>query len=426
MNLHFMDPVTWLQGTVYLSLVLLALPALLPPLYLLWLTVFSNTTGAPVAGLSIPPSSPAGLSTSHRTGSHQLVFDIVVPAHDEAAGITGVVEDLLQLDWPRDQFRVLVVADNCTDATAECARRAGAFVLERWNPQLRGKGHALQHAFHFSLAHPYAQAIVVVDADSRASRNLLQAFATRLVTGAEVAQVFHGVLNPDQNSRNRLMAIAYSAFHRVRSRGRERLGLSCGIRGNGWCITHKALQRVPYAAHGLAEDIEYGLRLGIAGVRVEYIDDAQVLSSMDTDLAGAASQRNRWEQGRSSLPGAFTRQLLAPLPAATRILRRDLGLDLLVPPLATIGLALFLLALVAATAVWTLPSATLPLAALAGCGLGALALTLHVARGWQLSGTGRRGLRDLAMAPRFALWKLALRLRPRTDAAWVRTRRITV
>ena len=74
-----------------------------------------------------------------------------------------------------------------------------------------------------------------------------------------------GVLNPQDSWRTRLMAIALASFHRVRSRARERLRLSCGIRGNGWCITHRLLREVPYRAYSLAEDIEYGIDLGLAG-----------------------------------------------------------------------------------------------------------------------------------------------------------------
>lgn len=404
------DPTTWLQALLLAALALLTLPALLAPLYLLWLTLFS--------GQALP-------TTHAPTSGKNLRFDIIVPAHDEAASIAGVVENLLDLDWPKDQFRVLVVADNCQDATASKARQAGAKVIERNDAQSRGKGYALQLGFGISMAQRYADAIVVVDADSRASRNLLQAFAKTLAGGETVAQAFHGVLQPNENRRNRLMAIAYSAFHRVRSRGRERLALSCGIRGNGWCISSHTLQAVVYAAHGLAEDIEYGLRLGLAGVRVAYIDDAQVLSSMDTDLAGVASQRNRWEQGRSALPGAFARSLLSPFPGRTRALRRDLGFDLLVPPLATIGLSIALLGLVGVAALLALPTSVLPMVFLSLAAVGSLALLLHVGRAWQLSGTGRRGLLDLAAAPRFALWKLALRFRPRHDTSWVRTHRTT-
>jgi len=409
MSLVASNPTIWLQWTLYLSMTLLAVPSVLAAGYLLWLTLFSRVYEAP------HPVPNAG---------EKLRFDIVVPAHDEEADIAGVIDNLLALDWPRDQFRVIVVADNCSDGTAECAREAGAMVLERHNPQLRGKGYALVRGFSVSLAQHYADVVVVVDADSRASRNLLRVFAQRLAAGAAAAQVFHGVLNPDSSPRHRLMTIAYSAFHRVRSRGRERHGLSCGVRGNGWCVKHDVLRSVTYAAHGLAEDIEYGLRLGLAGIRVEYIDDAQVLSSMDTDATGVASQRNRWEQGRSSLPQAFTRVLFAPSPAKTRGLRWDLGMDLLVPPLATIGLAVVLLGAVSYAGLLALPSSRVPMTFLAAAMLAGTALGLHVARGWQLSGTGRRGLLDLASAPRFALWKLMLRFRSGESATWVRTRRV--
>jgi hypothetical protein len=410
MNLASLDPGSWLQWTLYLSMTLLAVPTLFAAGYLLWLTLFSRTNtathGASIAG-------------------DKLRFDIIVPAHDEEAGIADVVHNLLALDWPRNQFRVIVVADNCSDHTAERARQAGALVLERHNPELRGKGYALVRGFSVSLAQHYADIAVVVDADSQASRNLLQVFAQRAAAGAMAAQVFHGVMNPDSSSRHRLMTIAYSAFHRVRSRGRESLGLSCGIRGNGWSVSHDVLRRVTYAAHGLAEDIEYGLRLGLAGIRVEYIDEAHVLSSMDTDATGVTSQRNRWEQGRGSLPQAFTRVLLARSPATTRALRWDLGLDLLVPPLATIGLAIVLLFLVSSAGLLALPTSPVPPIFLFVAILASVALCAHVARGWQLSGTGIRGLLDLASAPRFALWKLMLRCRPRQTAAWVRTRRVT-
>lgn len=409
MNLVASDPVTWLHWTLYLAMALLAVPSVFASGYLLWLTLFSRMREATQ---TIPDAGT------------KLRFDIIVPAHDEEAGIAGVIHNLLALDWPRDQFRVIVVADNCSDNTAERAKQAGALVLERNNLALRGKGYALVRGFSVSLAQHFADVAVVVDADSRASRNLLRVFAERIAAGAVAAQVFHGVMNPDSSPRHRLMTIAYSAFHRVRSRGRESLGLSCGIRGNGWCVSHPVLRQVTYAAHGLAEDIEYGLRLGLAGIRVEYIDEAQVLSSMDTDATGVASQRNRWEQGRSSLPQAFTRVLLAPWPANTRALRWDLGLDLLVPPLATIGLAIALLFSVSYAGLLALPASSVPVAFLLAAVLASAALGLHVARGWQLSGTGSRGLLDLASAPRFALWKLMLRCRPGQNAAWIRTRRV--
>ena len=94
--------------------------------------------------------------------------------------------------------------------------------------------------------------------------------AARIAGGAVAVQAHYGVLNPQASWRTQLITIAKGAFHIVRSRARERLGLSCGIRGNGWCVTHELLQRVPYRCFSLTEDLEYGIQLGLAGLRVGY------------------------------------------------------------------------------------------------------------------------------------------------------------
>ena len=128
--------------------------------------------------LSPAPSKPA-------SSSRRLRFNVIVPAHNEAEVIEGAVASLRKLDWPADAFQVLVVADNCTDSTAALARAAGARVLERHDAVSRGKGHALDFAFKTSATHGWADAVVVVDADTEVSANLLEAFATRIESGAD-------------------------------------------------------------------------------------------------------------------------------------------------------------------------------------------------------------------------------------------------
>src|SRR5208337_2444609 len=199
---------------------------------------------------------------------------VFVPAHDEEAVIARTVANLRRLDWPADRFRVTVIADNCSDATARIATAAGGRVYERHNLEKRGKGYALAYAFERSAAEAWADAVVVIDADAEASANLLEAFAVRIENGACAVQAHYGVLNPMASWRTRLITIAKAAFHIVRSRARERLGVSCGIRGNGWCVTHELLNRIPYRAFSLTEDVEYGIELGLAGYRVQYADEA--------------------------------------------------------------------------------------------------------------------------------------------------------
>jgi 1,2-diacylglycerol 3-beta-glucosyltransferase len=277
-----------------LCLALLALPATFSCAYLALLTLLSWRIPSPGRSL------------------RQLSFDVIVPAHNEETGIARTVSSLLAMDWPRDQFRVLVVADNCSDTTASVAREAGAHVLERQDETLRGKGYALSYAFARSIQDGFAEAVVVVDADAAVSANLLEAFAVRIERGARAVQALYGVLNPWSSWRTQLLAIAKGAFHVVRSRARERLGLSCGVRGNGWCVTHALLKEVPYRYYSLTEDVEYGIALGVAGCRVEYAGEAQANADMASSEKNARTQRQRWEQGRFRLVASATLPLLRP------------------------------------------------------------------------------------------------------------------
>jgi cellulose synthase/poly-beta-1,6-N-acetylglucosamine synthase-like glycosyltransferase len=315
---------------------------------------------------------------------------------------------------------VIVVADNCIDGTARIAQAAGARGLERRDPDRHGKGYALQLAFQTSHRERWANAVVVIDADSEVSTNLIEAFASRIEQGAQAIQVHYGVLNPRASWRTCLMAIAQSAFHIARSRAREQLQLSCGIRGNGWCVTHALLTVVPYEAFSLAEDLEYGIHLGIAGFRVCYADEASVLGEAVSRSTSARRQRQRWEWGRCDLRRSRTRQLLA---AGTRRPSRvclDLALDLLVPPLSRIAVVVVTLVAAALLAFFMNPQfGPLLWLALACAGV----VSLYVLRGWYLSGTGLPGLVILACAPVFVIWKAVAMRGARVAHEWIRTDR---
>ena len=386
----------------HLLLLCLAVPASLACIYLFVATVLS-------ARLPIPASS-----------SQRLRFDVFVPAHNEAAVIQRTVESLQKIKWPAECFHVRVIADNCTDATAALARGAGAQVLERSDGALRGKGYALRYAFHASLLESWAHAVVVVDADSEASPNLLEAFAARIEGGAHAVQAHYGVLNPRASWRTRLITIAKASFHIVRSRARERVGLSCGIRGNGWCVTHELLRKVPYAAFSLTEDLEYGIDIGMAGYRVHYADEAHCNADMVVGEEVARKQRQRWEGGRFQQVRAKTWPLLLTAFTRPSAVCLDLALDLLVLPLSYVALNVG--ALICASGVLFRWHTGFIAWVWLASGFGA-SLVLYVLRGWQLSGVGAQGLLDLARAPGFLLWKVVLMLSPQKSAEWVRTDR---
>jgi cellulose synthase/poly-beta-1,6-N-acetylglucosamine synthase-like glycosyltransferase len=350
----------------------------------------------------------------------RLRFDLVVPAYNEAQAIAGTVANLLRIDWPRDRYRILVVADNCTDATAAIAAAAGATVLERHDLSQRGKGYALRFAFRRSHEDGRADAVVVIDADSLVSSNLLQALAARIEQGAHAVQAHHGVLNPGAAWRTRLLAIGFAANHVVRSRARERAQLSSGIRGNGWCVTHTLLQTVEYNAFSLAEDLEFGIELGLNGYRVFYADEAHASQEMVADAKTARKQRQRWEHGRFHLIRTRTLPLLRAALKRRSAVCLDLALDLIVLPLSYVALNVGALLLISVLAARWKPefhgSVWLSLACMA-------TLVIYVIRGWQLSATGARGLLDLAGAPFFVIWKVILMLERRRSAEWIRTDR---
>ena len=377
----------------------------------------------PVAAASVYLMALALLSSRPRVvryGPARLRFDVIIPAHDEEAGIAETLRSVDLVDYPQALRRTIVVADNCSDATAERARGAGALVLERTDPERRGKGYALAFAFERVLADGIADAVVVIDADTVVSRNLLQAFAARLEAGAPAVQANNVVGNPEAGWRTALLAVALVLMNTLRSVARDRLGVSTGLRGNGMCLSTRLLREVPHQAFSVVEDLEYGIRIARAGHRVRFAHEAKVASVMVTSAAAAASQRRRWEGGRLRLAREQGLALVWQGIAGRDAALVDLGLDLLVPPLAYLAGAAFAGALIAALGSLWSGHVLVALWAFTGS---VAALAVYVARGWWMSGTGMRGLLGLLCGPVYLVWKLRLLVSRRQPHEWVRTAR---
>ena len=348
-------------------------------------------------------------------------FDIVVPAHNESAGIALTVASLKAIDYPHDRYRILVIADNCTDDTAELASAAGARVIPRQSATERGKGYALALGYSTSLSEGFADAVVVVDADTLVSPNLLSAFSARFAVGADAVQAEYGVRNGAASWRTRLMVIALTLFHTVRSLARERLRVSCGLRGNGMGFSASLLRRVPPRAFSIVEDVEYGVALALAGIRVEYVFEAVVDGEMPTSAVASETQRERWEGGRWALARSHVLSLLVSAGGANRWVAYDVAADLLVPPLTSL---VFLAGLGFMLSAGLLIAGTVTLVAVLPWFVSILAIALYIVRGAVLSGVGATAFLDLLWAPVYAVWKVTLLFRKsRRDGEWVRTAR---
>lgn len=352
----------------------------------------------------------------------------IVPAHNEETGIGATVASLLAAEYPAERRRVFVIADNCSDATAARAREAGAYVLERRDDVRRGKGFALEAAFEHLLSSPDfaqpgvppVQGVIVVDADTIVAPNLWRAVSARIAAGALAMQVTNAVRNPEAGWRPRLQAIAMAMINGVRSLGRERLGTSVGLRGTGMAFARSTLERVPHKVYGVVEDVEYGVRLGLAGIRVQFAPETWISSDAPADANTALSQRRRWEGGRLALMRTLLPKLVAAFFRRPSAIVFDLACDLLVPPisypalLVVVGLALEAVHVVVTGA----PSWAAPLWAFE-----AFALFAYVLRGVAFSGTGIAGLVTLAFAPAYIAWKIVVARPWKNTDRWVRTRR---
>ncbi len=141
---------------------------------------------------------------------------------------------------------------------------------------------------------------------------------------------------------------------------------------------------------------------------------------MSASTQAAGKQRQRWERGRFELIRSCTWPLLRAAWQRRSAVCLDLALDLLVLPISYVALGVIALLLVALLASWWSMAfigwVWLSLACV-------LVLAAYVLRGWQLSGTGMRGLLDLLGAPLFVIWKLLLMLSRQRSTEWVRTER---
>jgi cellulose synthase/poly-beta-1,6-N-acetylglucosamine synthase-like glycosyltransferase len=364
-----------------------------------------------LAGL-LPPRRRVASGTA-RT----LRVAVVIPSHNEELNIGRCLLSLKAANRSGIDLTMAVIADNCTDRTADVAAKFGGRVLVRYDADLRGKGYALDFAFRTLLPEGH-EVFIVVDADSEVASNFLSGIASVFRSGGQAAQCRYVVRNGADSTRTRLMNVALLAFNVLRPRGRDRMGLSAGIFGNGFALSSETLRAVPYTASSVVEDLEYHVALVRAGRRVEFVDGTSVYGDMPVAGAGVGTQRARWEGGRfRMIVDKVPRLALEALGGKWRLC--EPCLDLMLLPLA-FHVTLLLAALLVQVATWSIFPAAIALA-----GLGVVAL--HLAAAIRVGGGGMRDIAVLAAAPFYVIWKLMLVPRlirsSRSGTAWVRTER---
>jgi len=367
--------------------------------------------------------SIAYLVTPHRqpppaAGEDARRFAVLIPAHDEELLIDAVIRTIRAADYPQDRITIHVIADNCTDGTADRVRALGEQVHERHDPENPGKGQAIDWMLsRLDLA--AVDAVALFDADILVEPEFFLAMNRELLAGRRCLQGYYGIANPGESTLTRLLAATYVMKNLLFNAGKERLGLSVLLMGTGMVFRNEILAESGWQAMSIGEDLEQSFQLIARGERIHFVEDAVAHAQEATSLKQGTSQRQRWATGRRAL-NARARLTIARGLRTGSIHEVDAGLDLLMPSYSKL-LNWTALALVAS-------ALAAPISLAPACVSGAaLAWQIaEVAVAMRIMGTDARVLASLAFAPVFLVWKGGIDLLAVAGYrrnAWTRTER---
>ena len=346
---------------------------------------------------------------------------VIVPAHNEEEGLGATLSQIKgQL---KDGDRLIVVADNCTDATSAMARQWGAEVVERHEDTRRGKGFAVDAGLRYLQDRP-PDFVVMVDADCYLENGSIEALVEQVRRTSRPAQAVYLMRAPagDVGPRGAVSVLAFLVKNWVRPLGLKRLGMPCLLTGTGMAFAWEDTRRVSVASDNIVEDMQMGLDLAMKGKGPMLCEAARVMGTLPSGTTARATQRRRWEHGH-------LRTMLTQVPRliGAAFSNRDARLAVLAMEVGVPPLSLLVMGMAAGAAagvalgmwrgVWG-PSLLLA---------GALAaLAASVALAWGRFGRGRVPGKALVAAPVYAASKMMMYasfvLKPQKK--WVRTPRV--
>ena len=234
-------------------------------------------------------------------------FMAIIPAHNEAGVVANLIESLKKQNYPKELYDIYVIADNCTDNTAEIARNAGAIVYERFDELRKTKGFAMQWFLDQKIKEdaPY-DAFCVFDADNIVNENFLKAMNKKLCQGEDVVQGYRDIKNPTDSWITAGYAIFYWTMNRFYHLARYNLGLSPLINGTGFMVKFDVIKPEGWNTKTLTEDIEFSLKRIIAGKKLGWATDAIVYDEQPVGFKQSWSQRSRWTVGHIQCMKEYT------------------------------------------------------------------------------------------------------------------------
>ncbi|MDQ0721725.1 cellulose synthase/poly-beta-1,6-N-acetylglucosamine synthase-like glycosyltransferase [Paenibacillus sp. W4I10] len=238
-------------------------------------------------------------------------FAVLVAAHNEEQVIGALMENLKQLDYPKDLYDVFVICDNCTDGTAQIVREHGLNACVRTNADLRGKGYAIEWMLKYlwKLPRQY-DAVVMFDADNLVDRNFLLEMNDDLNNGSRVIQGYIDTKNPEDSWITAAYGVSYWYINRLWQLSRHNLNMANFLGGTGMCFETNLLKEIGWGATSLVEDLEFTMRSVQRNVYPVFNYDAKVFDEKPLTFKASARQRLRWMQGHFTVARRYFFPLL--------------------------------------------------------------------------------------------------------------------
>lgn len=365
----------------------------------------------------------SGSTSKKSESSSSLPFTVLIPAHNEASNIGEAVRSVLQSC--SDGATVLVVADNCNDATAQNARLAGAVVIERTNVDLRGKGYALDFGIQY-LQHIPPKVVIIFDADCILERGSLAHLAAICDRRQRPIQA-HYEMNWSKGAAltiaKRLRSLAWLFKNYIRPLGLRNLELACPLTGSGMALPWSLLSTLDLASGEIVEDMKLGTDCTLRGHGPIFYPEVKVTSQFPSDQGGLNTQRTRWEHGHLMLAARYGPKLLRRGFLSNSITCLGLGLDLMIPPMALI--ALLIVGFLSLFGVLALLGVFLGPVVLSLLILTLVLFTASIGLGIRKFGRQLFSWRDLVGIPAYVIGKMPLYLSFifKRELKWIRTKR---
>ena len=258
-------------------------------------------------------------------------FACLIAARNEEAVIAALVQSLRAQDYPDALYDVYVIPNNCTDATEDAARAAGARIFRCFS-RVTCKGDALHEAVEWLLPQRKYDAFCVFDADNVVDPGFLAAMNDAICAGARVCKARLLVKNPDDSAVAGSYALYFTLCDYFFSRSRANLGLSAKLVGTGFAVHREVLERLGgWNTRTIAEDAEFSALCAAIGERVRWVPEAVTYDEAPRCFSVSLVQRRRWVSGIMSVCSIRLGSLLRPAPGASRARAFDMAMFLCAP-----------------------------------------------------------------------------------------------